>query len=190
MSRLNRRKLTAFRSSPLPDTYLRMVSEVIANNFFAGKKSPEVVASGAIFPDEVLLSISIAYPKSLKAMTAHASCDFDPLASSPKADEVLGLCLDAAGSLVQEFLQHCEQKSLSPEDAELGPLPLEWTAVEIEKRKIFVRADRSNPALDHAAEDWLAANDPEHQELEEEEEAEARKLFKTGRDDSGQNGPH
>ena len=53
----------------------------------------------------MLLSVSLLFPKQLKAVTAHASCDFDPTASSPKIDEVLGTCLDATGGLIHDLIE-------------------------------------------------------------------------------------
>ena len=69
---------------------------------------------------------------------------------------------------------------------DLGEQPLEWTSMNIEKKRVFVRVDRINPALDQAADAWLRKNDPEYAEQEEEEQAETRELFKTG-PKSGQN---
>ena len=58
MSKLNRRKLTSFKSSPLPADYCRMVTDVISSNFEAELKQlekhlgkmPEVSATGEVFP--------------------------------------------------------------------------------------------------------------------------------------------
>lgn len=203
MSRLNRRKLTSFKSSPLPADYLRMVTGVIINNFEAEMKSlkqhlgvsPEPSATGEVFPDEVLLSVSLVFPKQLKAVTVHASCDYDPMASSPKIDEVLGLCLDAAGGLLSGLLSAGAESKENAETLrsgnldDLGTQPLEWAPLDIDKKRVFARVDRINPALDQAADAWLRANDPEYAAQEEEEQAETRKLFKTG-PGSGKHGPH
>ncbi len=205
MSKLNRRKLTSFKSSPFPVDYLRMVSGLIADNFEAELKQvtqhlglkPEISAIGEVFPDEVLLSVSIVFPKQLKAVTVHASSDYDPLASSPKIDEILGLCLDAAGGILSEIIKAGAKNQAASDTLatgnldDLGAQPLEWTAMNIDKKRVFARVDRINPALDQAADAWLRANDPQFSELEEEEEqAETAKLFKTGPTSSGKNGPH
>jgi hypothetical protein len=60
---------------------------------------------------------------------------------------------------------------------EVEGLPLEWTQVDVSKRKIFVRVDKSNPVLDDAADAWLAKHDPEHARGVKESDQAAEELF-------------
>lgn len=193
MERRLGKKSSGFRTptSPLPVDYLRMVQELFTSHFDEGLKAfsklkaePRFEATGAIYPDEVVLSVSLGNEGVLAATTVHASCDFDPKASAPTVQDLLGACVDAVGGVFGELLdpkkpERLEQ--LADESlAALEDIPYDWTALEVEKRKVYLKVDKSNPSLDQMTEDWLAKNDPKYAEREEEEQKETEKLFFTG----------
>jgi hypothetical protein len=178
-------------SSPLPADYLKMVTDVFTTNFDAGlqalhglRADPRFEAGGAIYPDEVVLSVSLVHPGRLAATTVHASVDFDPKASAPKVDEVLAACVDAVGALYEsllnpkapERLQQLAEESLSA----LEGIPFEWTAFEIDRFRVHLKVDKSNPKLDEMTDDWLLKNDPEALEREREDFAKTAGRFVTG----------
>lgn len=185
------RKHSKTKSSPLPLDYLKMVEEVFTTNFQDGLKAlasiqpePRFEASGAVFGDEILLTITLSHKDQLAATSAHASCDFDPTASSPTAEQLLALCVDAIGSFYAQFLsdphfkdiellQQLTQESLSA----IENAPFEWTPFTFEKRQVFLRVDKANPKLEQMTEQWLEQNDPEHQARKEQEQKETEDLF-------------
>ncbi len=180
------------KSSELPADYVRMVTEVFTNNFGAGLKALEAVkesparfeVSGRIYADEVVLAVTVAHEKQISATTVYASADFDPKASSPTVQDLLGACVDAVGGVFhtlfdpsnRERLEQLADESLSA----MENIPFEWTQMDIERFRVFVKMDKSNPRLDQEADDWLAKNDPKHRERLEEEARETEKLFVTG----------
>ncbi|MBL7716182.1 MAG: hypothetical protein JNL01_12025 [Bdellovibrionales bacterium] len=179
------------KSAGVPVTYLKMVTEVFTNNFSSGlkrldqvKKGSKFVACGEIFHNEIVLSMSITHPNELAATTAFASIDFDPKASSPKAEECLSACVDALGGVMQHLLiQSSDQQieALAEESlAALEEVPFEWTLLEIERFKVYIKLDKSNPELDNMADDWLKKNDPNLKQWEDEQEEETKALFVTG----------
>jgi hypothetical protein len=187
-----RRKGTDSRHSELPLDYTQMVTEVFISNFADSVESmklspaPVFIAKGEIYSDEIVVHISLVQEGRLAGTTAYASSDFDPKASSPSVEDLLGLCVDALGDLFQRLFE-LAQKSGTPAlvlESNLqdlgegqGGLPLEWTQVEVAKRKIHLKLDRANPALDQAADQWLAKNDPEFLKNEEKNLKDAEKLF-------------
>jgi len=58
--------------------------------------------------------------------------------------------------------------------------PFEWTEVEFEKRRIYLKLDKANPTLEQAADEWLRANDPDLASKEAEWESESEELFVKG----------
>ncbi len=180
------------KSSELPPDYVKMVTEVLTSNFEGGLKalaqevSSETMfrVSGAIYPDEVLVRVSLAIRGQLAATTVHASADFDPKASSPRVDELLGACVDAIGTVLGHYLDEKKPKLIAQlADESISALeeaPFEWTKIEVERFKIFVRMDKANPEIDALADDWLAKNDPEHHLQSEREQEELESLFVTG----------
>ena len=196
-----RRKSSSTSHSDLPSDYTRMLSDVFSANFGDQLKAlPEgekvkFVAGGEIYGDEIVVHVSLVQEGALAATTVLASCDFDPRASSPTVEDLLALCVDGIGDVFSSLFQVAPDSQgnpaiLSPVLAELRGAPFEWTQIEISKRKLHLKVDKSNPVLDQAADDWLAKNDPEYRAQLAEQEKEAEDLFvlppkKGGKGDSG-----
>ena len=190
-SRHSKSRPALAKSSPLPVDFLKMVNEVFSTNFDAGLKAlskikpdPFFQASGLIYSNEIVLAITLAHKDQLAATTLYASCDFDPKASSPTVQDLLGACVDAVGSVYGALLDPAKKDRLEQlADESLSALenvPFEWTPLELDRYKVFVKVDKSNPALDDAAEEFLKKNDPEYQDRLEREHKETEELFVTG----------
>lgn len=191
MSTLDRRNQTPGAHAPLPVDYLKMVAEIFSENFSESlaelqKLQPGAAfeAHGAIYPDEVVLAVTLKFKDQIAANTVYASMDYDPRASVPSVQDLLGLGVDAIGTVLAHLLDPSRpgqlaqlvEQSLSA----LDEIPFEWSSLEVDKRRAYVKFDKSNPGLDQEAEDWLAKNDPEYQERKEADTRETEKLFVTG----------
>lgn len=187
---------TISRATPaadLPVDYTRMTEDVLTTHFKEQltkleKKSKlkwSWKVTGKIFGDEIVFGASLMNEKRLSATTAYASCDFDPKASSPTAEELLAVCVDAVGGLFDSLFGGNGEKSqldafLDDSLSAFESAPFEWSEIEFEKRRIYLKLDKSNPTLDQAAEDWLKANDPDLAAQEAEWENESEGLFVKG----------
>ena len=182
----------ATNSTPtaLPVDYVKMVGELLSKNFANELQELQKFRPGAwisprggIFSDEIMLTVSLLSSDKLWATTFHASADFDPKASKPKAEEVLAACLDAIGSLLAHFLdlKNTDQLRAIVSDSlsEIQSAPFDWTPFEFNRRQVFVKIDKSNPVIDQAATDWLKKNDPDARKRQKEEEKEREALFIT-----------
>lgn len=179
------------KHSPLPVDYLKMVKDVFTTNFDEGlqavnaiKPGTEFVASGSIFPDEIVVSLSLVNQHELAATTGYASIDYDPKASAPTIQELLSACVDGLGALYTQILD-TENKERIEQIAEASlsafeGIPFEWAKLAVEKHNVYLKVDKANPNLDQLADDWLAKNDPELAAREREEHTETEKLFVTG----------
>ncbi|MGZ3709265.1 MAG: hypothetical protein ACXWPM_11045, partial [Bdellovibrionota bacterium] len=114
----------------------------------------------------------------------YASCDFDPKASSPTAQDLLGACVDATGGLWGQLLDPTNRKGLEQlADESLSALqnaPFEWASVDVDQYRVFLKVDKANPELDQRADEWLEKNDPEYHERQQREAEETAELFVTG----------
>lgn len=170
----------------LPVDFLRLVEETLTSALQEGLTSirgihPEssFQASGAIYGDEVLLAITLSHgPSQIAATTVFGSADYDPLAETPALMDVLGACLDAAGSIFHFYLDPAfPERMIQIADASLSALeeaPFEWSPVKSEphpKITVHVKIDKSNPALDAMTEEWLRNHDPEYPAKQQEAEA-------------------
>ncbi len=183
-----RRKTTSSSHSTLPKDYTGMLSGVFAANFSDRMKQlPDIeklqfLSSGEIYSDEVVIHVSLVEEGKLSATTIHASCDFDPKASSPTVEDLLAICVDGVGDAFSSLFEAKPDADgnpaiLSPALSALGSAPLLWTEAEVSKRKIWLKIDKSNPVLDQAADDWLAKNDPDFEKRQKEEAKEAESMF-------------
>jgi hypothetical protein len=180
------------QSSDLPAAYVKSVRDVFATNFSDGLKAlakhqkakSSFEVRGGIFIDEIVLAISLVTEAQIAATTIHCSVDFDPKASSPTAQDLLNICVDAVGSLFATMLDPTKPETI--EQLAAGTLaafeeiPLEWAKVDFEGRRVYLLVDKSNPTLDEMADQWLKKNDPLAREEEEEYEEDTKDLFVTG----------
>jgi hypothetical protein len=186
------RKAHQTKFSALPIDYVKMVNGVFSTNFDESVKTLTkktktktfFETSGRIYPDEVILSVSLMQEGQMAATTVHGSIDFDPKASAPTIQDVLGALVDAVGSLFEQLLDFSKPEKidqlLDQSLSAMENVPFEWTQVQLDRHKIFLKIDKSNPMLDRMTDDWLDKNDPHRKDEKNEEEAESEKLFVTG----------
>ncbi|MBN20934.1 MAG: hypothetical protein CL678_06545 [Bdellovibrionaceae bacterium] len=190
------------KKQPVPADYTRMVQSVLEKNFDQELttlnsllEGPYFSVHGNIFLDEIVLSVSLLFKDKMNATTIHTSIDYDPHASRPTAEDLLSICLDASGALLQVLFEIKHRKAIL--DASLSSfedIPFEWTETEMNKKKIFVRVDRTHPEIEKKTEEWLSQNDPQYQEelqkLEEEQMEAIEAELEKGKFDSGDGNVH
>lgn len=179
-------------SSPLPLDFTRSVGDIFTGNFTDGLRNltdlaegeVSFAAHGAIFSDEILLSVSLIIEGRIPATTVYCSLDFDPKASSPKAEDLLAIGVDAIGGFFDPYLNSDDpaklDQLLSGTLSAMEEVPFEWTQIEFDKKRIWIRVDKTNPMLEKMTDDWLSKNDPLFSEEEDELEEEAKEMFFTG----------
>lgn len=185
------------RAAELPADFTAIVKEVFTTNFAEGMKLLEKIQKtentfsvrGAIYADEIVLGVSLVSEGVIAATTIFCSVDFDPKASSPSAQDVLNICVDAVGSLYATLLDPAFPNRIEQLAggtlSSLEEIPLEWTKIEFENRRVWLLVDKSNPTLDEMTDRWLAENDPDAELEEEEYEEETSELFMTGKGKRG-----
>lgn len=198
---MEHRNTSITKPSTLPVDYLEMVSEIFTAHFDSEiKKLSEFVpnahfeAKGEVRSNEIILAVSLTGKGQLAATTVYASSDFDPKASAPTVQEILSACVDALatafGSLLAddnpEFISQMGEKPLSA----ITNAPFDWTLVETNQRKIYIKLDKANLELDSITDDWLRKHDPSYIENEAEQESEMEKLFITGPRGPNTKGPN
>lgn len=182
--------IAAIKSTHLPEDYLKMVNEVFSNNFEEGlkvyeqiKEGPYFHSDGGIFSDEIVLSVSLLHKDQMIGTSVHGSIDFDPTASSPTAEELLGAAVDAIGSVYSELLDPSQGETLRQVAegslASLENIPFTWTEMKLNKKTAYLKVDKANPKLERMTDDWLKENDPDFQKRLDEEQKETEELFVT-----------
>ena len=148
---MDRRKDTIFKGTSLPKECLEMVQALFNKNFKKHLSAREVfLAFGEVFPDELVMAVSMKHSGQLGMTTCYGSVDF-PLANGPKgtANQVqaaAGQCIDAIASFFGTFF---DEKRPVDYDNEYRQM---WTTVELEKnKKTYLRINRDNLELDAQA---------------------------------------
>lgn len=181
-----------FRKTLIPQDYSKMVVEVFTNTFAEGLSilgqfldEPFFDVNGYIYSDEIVLAVSLLSKGKISATTVYSSCDFDPKASSPSAEDLLGVSVDAIGGIYNEFFESGDAKKIeqltSSTLSSFKEIPFDWTELTVNKRKVFLKVDKSNPKLDQMADDYLLQNDPNLKSEADKNEEDAEDLIVTGR---------
>jgi hypothetical protein len=147
-----------------------MIQDVFLKNFAKqlrgkGKERETFVASGEIFPDEILVAVSLKNPKNLRMTTCYGSMDFPPpslipesgapgaIAGSSASDAVqhaVNGCIDVIGGFFQSFFQEDRPVDYDNEYCD------DWTAVDLDKTtRVYLRINRDNLELEAASDDFL-----------------------------------
>ncbi len=170
---MERRKDTELRGERLPREYLDIISSVFTKNFSPrlrgrGKEREAFVVFGEIYPDEVLVAISLKNPGNLRMTTCYASMDYPPASlmgesgssqlmaksTSEAVQMTVNTCVDVLGSFFQSFFD--EDRPIDFE-TDRGT---DWGAVEIDKTtKVYVRINRDNLELEAASDEFIAQHE-------------------------------
>lgn len=169
---MERRKDTQFRGERLPSEYLNMIRGVFGQNFSEklkgkGKNREAFVVFGEVYPDEILVAVSLKNPVNLRMTTAYASLDFPPpslkgesggpaLMTNSTSDAVqmsVNSCIDVIASFFQTYFDEDRPVDYDQEYRQ------DWVTVDIDKTtKVYLRINRDNLELEAASDDFLAQN--------------------------------
>jgi len=183
------------KKSDLPRDFLGLIEQVFNENFGESLKSLKQLtqaehvfkAHGEVYPDEVLVTISLNDQEHHTATSFHASVDYDPKASYPTIQDVLNSCVDAIGALYHSLTDPAhpkfEEKLLTLTEFSISAvkdIPYEWTGLKVGKQTVFLKVDKVNPELEALTDQWLEKNDPDFEKNRKKEQAETEDLFVTG----------
>ncbi len=152
---LPKRKRQIQKPTPLPKEFLHSVSKLFAKQFQAELAGSTFLVYGDIYPNEAVLCVSLAHPKSLRAASLHLSADVPPsVASEPeKVTEQLKEMVDVAASWFAQGFQ--KGKGLEPVLKEIEDADANWQEIQWEGKPLFVKLNRANYTLEKAANDFL-----------------------------------
>lgn len=153
------------RSTNLPPEYLKNIEELFNKAFQRQLKGRKVLVEGRMFPQELILSVGyLPDPKGLRQVNFEASIDH----SAKDVFEKLGVAVDAISSLMDQYM----------ESEEALELPLEWTAYDFEKTKVFLRTNGRNTQLESEANKLLGTDTNEAFYSEGEDDTEFSETMK------------
>ncbi len=146
----------------LPREYLGLVEEIFNENFKSSiLKDETFVAFGEVYPDELLLALSLKNPTTLRQVTCYASMDFphvrfktesgsEPAPNTESVQFSVNQCVDALASFFHTFFSENRPVDYDTEYQQ------SWAMIEIEKTiHVYLKINRDNPELDKQANELL-----------------------------------
>jgi hypothetical protein len=166
---MDRRKDTPFTGTKLPRDYTKLIEDVFNKNFSKfltiekGAKE-KFISYGEVYPDELVLAISLKNPTTLRMTTCYASVDYPPKQAAAKAEPSASVseavqisvnrCVDATASFFNTFFEDGRPVDYDMEYRQ------DWTPIEIDKNvTVHVRINRDNPELEEQADELLAKDE-------------------------------
>lgn len=134
---------TSRKWNPLPKELLQQIQSVFKQNFTSNLKDTTVEASGKIFPEEILIQVSLKQKGTLKQAGWSVSIGYKT--KKDNVMQLLHLSVDALASLFEQYFE-------SENDHDF---PRVWEEVDFEKRKIYVVYTTVNSELEAEADRWL-----------------------------------
>ena len=150
-----------------------MIEGVFNKNFSSnlmgrGKKREIFVVFGEIYPDEILVAVSLKNPVNLRMTTCYASMDFPPPSlkgesggpaimansASEAVQMSVNSCVDVIASFFQTYFTEDRPVDYDVEYRQ------NWVIVEVDKTtKIYIRINRDNLELEAASDAFLAQHE-------------------------------
>lgn len=156
----------------LPKEFIHNVGSLMGKQFKTKLQGSTFLVYGNLYPDEVVVCVSLNHPKSLRAASLHISSELPK--KTVEAPDVVTDCLkdmvDVAASWYAQALE--KGQGLDSVLEEMGEMKPDWQEIEWEKRTLFVKLNRDNYSLERAADDFLkkAGIDPDESNEEGETE--------------------
>lgn len=153
--RLPTRKQQTKKPGTLPKEFLQTVAKLFQEQFDKESGGSSFMSYGALYPNEVILCVSLANPKSLAAASMHLSSDLpkDVSEKPEKVTEKLQVMVDMAASWYAQCFQG--GAGLDAVLQEMNELDPSWQEVDWEGDTVFVKINKDNYALEGAASEFL-----------------------------------
>lgn len=159
-----RRKKGADKGLEVPHDYLKLFRETLDRTFGPAlkdlakfRRGPKFEVWGQLYPDEALMMVSLGFEEGTAATTLFASVDFDSKKDAKAAamEKALSRCVDCLGDLLAMYLDRSQPEVMEQFVAEsLGALenaPFDWSPIQRDGGKVFVKIDKTNLALEAEA---------------------------------------
>jgi hypothetical protein len=154
-SSLPTRKRQTKKPTALPKEFVKTVADLFHKQFKAKLSGSTFLVYGSLYPDEVVLCVSLSHPKSLPSASMHISNSLAKnVAENPeKVTEQLKSMVDVAASWFSQCFS--AGSGLEAVLGEMKDANTEWQEFEWEGQQLFVKLNRTNYTLEKAAADFL-----------------------------------
>lgn len=177
---------TSSKWTSFPAELTLQIAEIFKQNFGLLLPKAQFIVEGQIYPREILLRVGFIEPGRLAQNNFEVSLEY----AADKGENAVAsihLCVDAAGSLLQEYIdaQVASGTAEEVENKEDFELPRVWTEYPFQGKKIFLQYSTVNTNLEAQAdallgetsEESLVKLEGEDEELASEEDDSGPKMF-------------
>lgn len=146
----------------LPTDFVLKIREVFANEFTRESTLGEFLVDGRVYPEEIIVRVGYLEKGRLKQINFEASMDLPKAKSTIRDDddaeesvtksesktlERLYTCIDALGSLMEEYFDLADDEEID--------VPLRWRAYEFENEVVYLQHSTVNTRLEDEADRLL-----------------------------------
>ena len=151
------RKKQKKRPTILPLDFTKNVSTLFNKQFKNQMNKAEFIVKGDLYPDEILLCISLVQEKALRAATMYLSLDVNnEMNEKPeKITDFLKSMVDAAASWFHQSFSEAKQKGIEGILAAMDELQPAWQKFEWDGNTLYVKLNKDNHVLEIAADRFL-----------------------------------
>lgn len=162
---------TSSKWTAFPAELTLQIAQIFKQNFGSQLPKAQFIVEGQIYPREILLRVGYIEPGRLAQNNFEVSLEY-AVAEGENAVSAIHLCVDAAGSLLQEFIEGTSASSNEAENETEFDLPRTWTEYPFQGKKIFLQYTTVNTNLEAQADALLGetADDSLVKEEEADEE--------------------
>ena len=145
------------KSSPIPKDLTSLISESFQESFEKELRNREVLVTGKIYSEEIVVRVGLHEPGHIRQMNFEASIDFQ----HGRTDSVgqIHACVDAISTMLAEYLTSIEEIVF----------PLTWAPYKFENQEIFLMTSTENFDLEAQADALLAQTEPAQKEADDHE---------------------
>ncbi|MCO5141749.1 MAG: hypothetical protein M9962_01510 [Oligoflexia bacterium] len=164
------RKKVSKKGNDLPKEFLRNIEKLFVDQFKQQLKQSEVIGGGQIYPEEIQFCLSICNLKSLAGASIYVSSDIEKehIENPETVTDILKSMVDVVASWMSQTFE--KGSGLDALLKEIQAQGSSWQSFSWEKKTMYIRFDKTNMALEKAADDFLVKQGFDLDELDEEDE--------------------
>lgn len=144
--------------SELPKEFIKKVADLFNEQFANERSEADFHIFGNIYPQEVILCVSLCELNRLQAGSIYTSVDVPKdVANAPdKVTEFLKHCVDLSASWFAQCFEEYPSRGLDGVLESISELERQWQMLDWENCEIYVRVDKTNHALESVTDKFLS----------------------------------
>lgn len=143
----------------IPAELLKMIKEVFSQKHASFLENKELIAEGAIYPEEILVLVGFKNKESIRQFNFECSMDYS---EKDVGLDIIHKCIDAIDSMMSEYVENYKELSDDSESVDESQgieFPRNWSEFDFNKSKVFLKTSATNTEIERLTEAFLLENE-------------------------------